>query len=71
MSKLRLDRRTVAAARRLAEAAGRPVVELAPSHTTVSVERATLRLAGISGADPDGIPWVNRLVDTVVEQVGR
>lgn len=70
MSKLKLDRRTVATARRLAAAAGRPVVELARSHTTVSVERATLRLAGITGADPDGIPWVNRLVDTVVEQVG-
>ena len=35
------------------------------SHTTVSVERATLRLAGLAGADPDGIPWVNRLVDAV------
>ncbi|GAA3243240.1 lysine 5,6-aminomutase subunit alpha [Dactylosporangium siamense] len=70
MNKLKLDRRTVATARRLAAAAGRPVVDLARSHTTVSVERATLRLAGITGADPDGIPWVNRLVDTVVEQVG-
>jgi beta-lysine 5,6-aminomutase alpha subunit len=68
--KLNLDRRTVGTARRLAAAAGRPVVDLARSHTTVSVERATLRLAGITGADPDGIPWVNRLVDAVVEQVG-
>ena len=24
-----------------------------------------LRLAGVTGADPDGIPWVNRLVDAV------
>ena len=46
------------------------MVELARSHTTVSVERATLRLAGIAGADPDGIPWVNRLVDAVVADVG-
>jgi beta-lysine 5,6-aminomutase alpha subunit len=46
------------------------VVELARTHTTVSVERAVLRLAGISGADPDGIPWVNRLVDTVRDHVG-
>jgi beta-lysine 5,6-aminomutase alpha subunit len=46
------------------------VVELARTHTTVSVERAVLRLAGITGADPDGIPWVNRLVDTVRDQVG-
>ena len=29
-----------------------------------------LRLAGVTGADPDGIPWVNRLVDAVRDQVG-
>src|SRR5690606_11242027 len=45
-------------------------VELARSHTTVSVERAVLRLAGVTGADPDGIPWVNRLVDAVAADVG-
>jgi hypothetical protein len=28
------------------------VIELASTRTTVSVERATLRLAGLSGADP-------------------
>ncbi len=60
----------VARARRLAAEAGRPVVDMARSHTTVSVERATLRLAGLTGADPDGIPWVNRLVDAVAEQTG-
>ena len=68
--KLGLDPEVVASARRLARRAGGPVVELARTHTTVSVERAVLRLAGITGADPDGIPWVNRLVDTVREQVG-
>ena len=30
---------------------------------TVSVERAMLRLAGLEGADDEGTPWVNRLVD--------
>ncbi|MFB9446556.1 lysine 2,3-aminomutase [Dactylosporangium vinaceum] len=68
--KLGLDRAVVARARRLAAQAGRPVVDLARTHTTVSVERATLRLAGVTGADPDGIPWVNRLVDAVVADVG-
>jgi beta-lysine 5,6-aminomutase alpha subunit len=43
---------------------------MAQQHTTVSVERATLRLAGLAGADPDGVPWVNRLVDTVRADVG-
>ncbi|WP_433065663.1 lysine 5,6-aminomutase subunit alpha TIM-barrel domain-containing protein [Dactylosporangium sp. CS-033363] len=68
--KLALDPAVIAHARTLAAAAGRPVVDLARTHTTVAVERATLRLAGIEGADPDGIPWVNRLVDAVVADIG-
>lgn len=70
MSKLDLDPVLVARARELARRAGQPVVDLARSHTTVSVERAVLRLAGVTGADPDGIPWVNRLVDAVAADVG-
>jgi len=63
--KLELDPVTVRKARALAERAGRPIVDLAQRHTTVAVERATLRLAGLEGADPDGTPWVNRLLDVV------
>ena len=70
MRKLDLDPATVRKARSLARKAGRPIVKLAKQHTTVSVERATLRLAGLAGADPDGIPWVNRLVDAVRGDVG-
>ncbi len=36
----------------------------------MSVERATLRLAGLSGADHDRVPWVNHLVDAVRAEVG-
>ncbi len=43
---------------------------LAKQHTTVSVERATLRMAGLEGADGDGIPWANRLMDVVRADVG-
>ena len=67
---LDLDPATIRKARSLARKAGAPVVSLAKRHTTVSVERATLRLAGLEGADVEGIPWVNRLVDVVREQVG-
>jgi beta-lysine 5,6-aminomutase alpha subunit len=67
---IQLDRRTVAKARKLAERATAPVVAMAQTHTTVSVERAVLRLAGLSGADAEGIPWVNRLVDRVRDEVG-
>jgi beta-lysine 5,6-aminomutase alpha subunit len=69
-TKLGLDPGVVAAAREMAARAGQPVVELARRHTTVSVERAVLRLGGLTGADPEGIPWVNRLVDAVRHDVG-
>ncbi|HEX3005473.1 MAG TPA: lysine 5,6-aminomutase subunit alpha [Angustibacter sp.] len=67
---LELDPQTVRTARRLAKKAGAPVVRLARTHTTVSVERALLRLAGLAGADAERVPWVNHLVDAVRDQVG-
>src|SRR4051795_3972216 len=67
---LHLDQRVVRRARKLAEKAAAPVVELARTHSTVSVERAVLRLAGLTGADAEGIPWVNRLVEAVGNDVG-
>ncbi len=68
--KLGLDPAVVGEARDLARAAGQPIVELARTHTTVSVERAVLRLAGLDGADEDGMPWVNRLADAVRDSAG-
>jgi len=68
--KLTIDPDAVALARGLARQAAQPIVEMAKAHTTVSVERAVLRLAGLSGADADGMPLVNRLVDAVREQTG-
>ncbi len=70
MTKLDLDPQIVRKARRLAERAAEPIIEMARTHTTVSVERAQLRLAGLSGADSDGLPWVNHLVNAVRDQVG-
>jgi beta-lysine 5,6-aminomutase alpha subunit len=74
MAMLNLDPALVARARALAAAAAAPVVDLATSHTTVAIERATLRLAGLTGADtahPAGdVPWVNRVVDTVRAHCG-
>src|SRR3954469_10355461 len=68
--KLDLDPTTVRQARSLARKVGRPIVRIAQQHTTVSVERATLRMAGLEGADTEGTPWVNRLVDVVRADVG-
>ncbi|HET6292991.1 MAG TPA: lysine 5,6-aminomutase subunit alpha [Kribbella sp.] len=70
VKKLDLDPATVRKARSLARKAGRPIVNIAKQHTTASVERAVLRLAGLAGADTEGIPWVNRLADTVRADVG-
>jgi beta-lysine 5,6-aminomutase alpha subunit len=67
---LDLDPATVRKARTLARRATRPVVKLARTHTTTSVERATLRLAGLAGADAERVPWVNHLVDAVRDEVG-
>ena len=69
-TRLGLDPAVVRQARELARRAGQPIVELARTHTTVSVERAVLRLAGLDGADKDGMPWVNRLSDSVRETAG-
>jgi len=68
--RLQLDQALVRRARRLADRAAKPVVNLARTSTTTSVERAVLRLAGLAGADAEGIPWVNRLVDAVRADVG-
>ncbi|MBY8851866.1 lysine 5,6-aminomutase subunit alpha, partial [Saccharothrix sp. MB29] len=74
MALLDLDPAVVAKARALAARAAEPVVGIAKAHTTVAVERATLRLAGITGADSThragDVPWVNRVVDTVREHCG-
>jgi beta-lysine 5,6-aminomutase alpha subunit len=68
--RLGLDPATVREARDLARRAGQPIVDLARTHTTVSVERAVLRLAGLRGADADGMPWVNRLAGAIGESAG-
>src|SRR6478735_3679515 len=67
---IELDPAVVRRARSLARKAAAPVVKIARSHTTVSVERATLRLAGLAGADHERVPWVNHLVDSVRDGVG-
>jgi len=69
-SKLNLDQGAVLLARELARRAGEPVTQLALTHTTVSIERAVLRLGGLDGADAGGMPWVNRLTDAVRASAG-
>jgi beta-lysine 5,6-aminomutase alpha subunit len=68
--KLNLDSGKVALARELARRAGEPITKLATTHSTESIERAVLRMAGLDGADAEGMPWVNRLAGEVKDQVG-
>ncbi len=64
-SKLNLPADRVAYARALAERITAPVQDFIDGHSSVTVERATLRLAGADGANPDGVPVPNLVVDQI------
>ena len=61
--KLGLPGDRIARARELAASIAAPIQKFIDGHTTVTVERATLRLAGADGADRDGVPVPNLVVD--------
>ncbi|MDA8131878.1 MAG: D-lysine 5,6-aminomutase subunit alpha [Elusimicrobia bacterium] len=58
-SKLGLSKPKIDKARKLAAAVTAPVQRFIDGHTTVTVERATLRLLGADGANADGVPVPN------------
>src|SRR5919106_6808025 len=62
-----IDDAEIARARQLAQEITTPVLELIRRHTTVSIERTVLRLLGISGAGPRGVPFANLMVDRLKE----
>jgi beta-lysine 5,6-aminomutase alpha subunit len=71
--RLRIDAATVEECRSLAAEITRPVEDLARSHTTVSIERACLRLCGVDGVLGDGteaVPVPNAVVDAIRDSVG-
>ena len=68
-SKLGLSGDKIAKARDLAARIVGPVSEFIESHTTVAVERASLRLVGADGADSNGIPVPNLIVDQLKGQL--
>lgn len=65
---LGLSKETVDKARELAGKAARPVLAFIGSHTSVTVERASLRIAGADGASSDGVPVPNLIVDSIRRQ---
>ncbi|HWR10201.1 MAG TPA: lysine 5,6-aminomutase subunit alpha [Rectinemataceae bacterium] len=69
--KLGLSKEKIAKARDLAKAICAPVLSFIDGHTSVTVERATLRLLGADGANDDGVPVPNLIVDAVRDRVSR
>ncbi|MFA6584778.1 MAG: lysine 5,6-aminomutase subunit alpha [Elusimicrobiaceae bacterium] len=67
-SKLGLSKVKIKNARTLAERITRPVQDFIAGHTTVTVERATLRLLGADGADKNGVPVPNIIVNRLREK---
>ncbi len=63
--KLEIDRQRVARCRGLAAAIVAPVEAFIAGHSTVSVERAVLRLLGVDGVTPADVPVPNALVDSM------
>jgi len=63
MPHLKLDQSLVDEARALAHHIVAPVIDYIEAHTTVAIERATLRLLGVDGVDEAGVPLPNRVVD--------
>ncbi|MFL5626494.1 MAG: lysine 5,6-aminomutase subunit alpha [Ktedonobacteraceae bacterium] len=63
MPHLKLDQALVDEARVLARRIVEPVIGYIDAHTTVAVERTTLRLIGVDGVDEEGVPLPNRVVD--------
>lgn len=73
LGRLSIDVETVAECRELSSQISRPVEELAVTHTTVSVERAGLRLVGVDGVAGTGVeavPIPNLVVDAIRDAVG-
>jgi hypothetical protein len=73
VGRLRVDEAAVEECRALAAEIAAPVENLAYTRTTVSIERASLRLIGVDGAEGEGsdaVPIPNRVVDEITRSVG-
>ncbi len=63
MAHIELDEKKIDRLKALARQVAEQVQEMIADYSTVSVERAVLRLYGVDGVDGDGTPLVNRLVE--------
>jgi beta-lysine 5,6-aminomutase alpha subunit len=73
LGRLRVDHGIVAECRSLAAEISAPIEGLARTRSTVSIERAALRLVGVDGAlgeGPEAVPVPNLVVDSIRAAVG-
>ena len=63
MPHLKLDQALVHEARSLAQHIVAPIIDYIGQHTTVAIERTTLRLIGVDDVDEEGVPLPNRVVE--------
>jgi beta-lysine 5,6-aminomutase alpha subunit len=73
IGRLKIDHEAVAECRDLAKEIARPIEELARNNSTLSIERACLRLIGVDGVEGEGtdaVPIPNRVADEVRTSVG-
>lgn len=68
MKKLNLDQSRITYGRKLAAEIVGKVREHIDAHTTVSVERAVLRLIGVDGVDSAGVPLANVVVERLQQE---
>ncbi len=69
MMRLEVDLDQVEACRDLARRIADQVAETTRAYTTVSIERTILRLLGLDGADEQGVPLPNLVVDGLRERL--
>jgi len=67
--KLGLPKDKIARARELAARSVAPVLDFVDGHTSVTVERAALRIVGADGANADGVPVPNLVVDQLKDRL--
>src|SRR5947209_4627878 len=66
MPHLKLDQALIDEARALASHIVAPVIDYIGMHTTVAIERTTLRLVGVDGVDEEDVPLPNRAVESAL-----
>jgi beta-lysine 5,6-aminomutase alpha subunit len=66
MPHLKLDQSLIDEARAVAQRIVAPVVDYISAHTTVTIERTTLRLIGVDGIDEEDVPLPNRVVESAL-----